>query len=213
MTLPRLYPILDTESLARRSCDVVQAAEAMLAGGARILQFRHKRDYTREVFDRLRTVAALCHGAGAAFIVNDRADLARLVDAGVHLGQDDLPPSDARRILGPQRLIGLSTHNSEQLSAARTEPIDYIAFGPVFATLSKTNANPSVGLDGLSLVTCTDAGGLPVVAVGGITRENARLALAAGAASLAVIQDLLPEPCTPEGLRARMEEWQRLVTN
>jgi thiamine-phosphate pyrophosphorylase len=209
MTLPRLYPILDTETLARRNCPVVTAAEAMLEGGARILQFRHKGHFTRAAFEQAEQVVELCRKAGALLIVNDRADIALLLEAGLHVGQDDLPAADARRLLGPERVLGLSTHTREQSAAALEELVDYLAFGPIFATGSKEKPGPAVGLDGLREVRAlTDR---PLVAIGGIQRSNALEVLAAGADAVAVIGDLTPEPCTFETLRTRMEEWQRVV--
>ena len=103
MTLPRFYPILDTETAARRGAGVVDAATRILEGGAAILQFRHKGFWSREIFEQLEHIAEMCHACGVPLIVNDRADMARLVEAGLHLGQDDLPPSAARRILGNAR--------------------------------------------------------------------------------------------------------------
>lgn len=209
MTLPRLYPILDTAALARRNCPVVTAAEAMLEGGARILQFRHKGHFTRAVFEQAGQVAVLCRKAGALFIVNDRADIALLLEAGVHVGQDDLPAADARRLLGPERVLGLSTHTREQFAAALAEPVDYLAFGPIFLTGSKEKPDPAVGLEGLRGVRGLTA--RPLVAIGGIQRSNVLEVFACGADAVAVIGDLTPEPCTFETLRARMEEWQQLV--
>lgn len=207
MTLPRLYPILDTASLARRDCAVETAARAMLEGGARILQFRHKGHYSRAVFEEAERVAELSRRAGALFVVDDRADIALLLGAGLHVGQDDLPPQDARRLLGPGRLLGFSTHNAAQFAAALEEPADYLAFGPIFSTASKENPDPAVGCETLRQLRADR----PLVAIGGIQRAHALAVLAAGADSLAVINDLLPETCTFESLRARMEEWQRLV--
>ncbi len=208
-TLPRLYPILDTEALARRGCAVETAAEAMLEGGARILQFRHKGHFSRAAFEQAERVAAIARRAGALFVVNDRADISMLLDAGLHVGQDDLSPADARRLIGPGRILGFSTHNLAQLAAAGSEPLDYVAFGPVFATRSKLKPDPVVGLAGLA--EAKQQARFPLVAIGGITRENAAEVLAAGADSLAVIHDILPETCTFLNLRARMEEWHRLV--
>jgi thiamine-phosphate pyrophosphorylase len=205
MTLPRLYPILDTEALARRTCTVETAAKAMLAGGARILQFRHKGHFSRAVFAQAERVAAMCREADALFVVDDRADIAVLLDAGLHVGQDDLPPHDARRLLGPERLLGFSTHNIEQLRAAAQEPVDYFAIGPIFPTRSKQRPDPVVGqVPGLPKHK-------PLVAIGGITRENALFVLQAGADSVAVIADLMPEVCTYDTLLARMQEWQQLL--
>jgi thiamine-phosphate pyrophosphorylase len=209
MGIPKLYPILDTESLARRGCAPETAAEAMLAGGARILQFRHKGHFSRAVFDQAGRIAGFCRQAGALFVVNDRTDIAMLLGAGLHVGQDDLPPRDARRLLGQEGLLGFSTHNPCQFAAALEEPVDYVAFGPVYPTATKENPDPVVGLEPFRAL--AGRAGLPLVAIGGITRENARQVLAAGADSVAVIGDLLPESCTFETLRARMEEWQQLV--
>jgi thiamine-phosphate pyrophosphorylase len=140
--------------------------------------------------------------------VDDRADIAMLLGAGLHVGQEDLPPADARRLIGPGRILGLSTHNAEQFAAAAREPVDYLAIGPIFATRSKANPDPVVGTTGVkALGRCR----VPLVAIGGITRANALEVLEAGADSVAVIHDILPNDCTYEGLRQRIEEWQRLV--
>lgn len=209
MKLPPLYPILDAESLARLSCPLEVAAEAMLEGGARILQLRHKGHFSRMVFEQAERIAELCRSAGAIWIVDDRADIAKLLDAGVHLGQDDLPPKLARRIMGSGATIGFSTHNAEQLRAAADEPADYLAIGPIFQTPSKRKPDPVVGIERLSQWRPLTP--RPLVAIGGITRENAASVLAAGADSVAVISDLLPEVCTRESIRQRMDEWQQLV--
>ncbi len=209
LKLPRLYPILDTESLARRGCAVEAAARGMLDGGARILQFRHKGFFSRQVFERAERVAELCQHAGAIFVVDDRADIAVLLDTGLHLGQDDLPPADARRIAGPDRIIGFSTHNEHQLRAAADEPVDYLAFGPIFGTQTKERPDPVTGAAQLSQLRRLTT--RPLVAIGGITRANAMDVLTAGADSLAVIADLLPESPTEETIRKRMGEWQNLV--
>jgi thiamine-phosphate pyrophosphorylase len=209
MTLPRLYPILDTGMLAQRNCDASAAAGAMLAGGARILQFRDKRHFSRGVFEQAEHVAELCRRAGAIFVIDDRADIAMLLDAGVHIGQDDLPPQDARRLIGPGRLLGFSMHNEAQLRAASSEPVDYVAVGPIFGTTSKEQPDPVVGIEELRKLRTMET--RPLVAIGGITRENALTVLDAGADSVAVIGDLLPPECSFETIRMRMEEWQRLL--
>jgi len=207
MWLPSFYPILDTEVSARYGIDPVSAAAGILEAGARILQFRHKGFLSREVYVQMERAAALCREAGVPFVVNDRADLARLMGAALHLGQDDLPPAAARRVTGPETLIGFSTHNESQLRAAESEPVDYLALGPIFGTASKQNPDPVVGLDELRRLRPLTA--RPVVAIGGITRGNAPAVLAAGANSLAVIGDLFPED---GNLRARVEEWLRVTT-
>jgi len=209
VTVPKLYAIVDTGLLGGRDCDVVRAAEAMLAGGAGILQFRHKGHFSREVFEQAERIGELCREHGALWIVNDRADMALLVGAGLHVGQDDLSPWEARKLLGEGRILGLSTHNAEQLREAAEEPVDYVALGPIFETGSKEKPDPVVGLERLREWRRLTEG--PLVAIGGITRATAAEVLEAGADAVAVIGDLLPEVCTPETIRERMEEWQRLV--
>ena len=146
MNLPRIYPILDTETLAARSVSLETAAAAFLEGGAGILQIRHKGHWSRAAFDSAKVVARLCREAGARLVVNDRADFALLLEAGLHVGQDDLPPRDARKLMGTGALIGFSSHDSRQLRAAGGEPVDYVALGPIFATASKRNPDPAVCL-------------------------------------------------------------------
>jgi thiamine-phosphate pyrophosphorylase len=209
MKLPRVYPILDTESLDSRSIALETAAAAFLEGGAGILQIRHKQHWSRDFFASARTVARLCREAGAALIVNDRADFALLLDAGLHVGQDDLPPRDARRLMGPDAVIGFSSHNVAQLCAAGGEPVDYVALGPVFATASKLNPDPVTGVEEIGR--CRSLVEKPLVAIGGITLENAVDVWRAGADSVAVIAGLLPSPATAHSLRERMEQWQQLV--
>ena len=203
--LPKFYPILDPEIAARHGVDPVAAAEQILEGGAKILQFRHKDFFSREVFAQLERVAELCRDAGVMFVVNDRADLAAITGAALHLGQDDLTPSAARKVVGAETLIGFSTHNERQLRAAAAEPANYLALGPIFGTSSKVNPDPTVGLDELRrLRPLTDR---PLVAIGGITRGNAQAVLAAGADSVAIIGDLF----AGGNVRARTEEWVSLT--
>jgi thiamine-phosphate pyrophosphorylase len=205
--IARVYAILDTGALSRLDFHSVEFAAALLEGGARIVQFRHKGFWSRDVFAQASAVAGLCRQAGALFVVNDRADYASLLDAGVHLGQDDLLPGDARSVIG-KRLIGYSTHNADQMRAAGAEPVDYVAFGPVFPTGSKERADPVTGLDGLHRARALTE--RPLVAIGGITLENAPMCWNAGADSVAVISGLLPNPCTHRAVRERMEEWSQL---
>jgi thiamine-phosphate pyrophosphorylase len=209
MNLPRLYPILDTESLVQRGVTMETAAAAFLEGGAGVLQIRHKLHWSREVFAAAKQVARLCRQAGVALIVNDRADFAMLLEAGLHLGQDDLAPGDARKLLGPGAVIGFSSHNVDQLSAAGSEPVDYVAFGPVFSTTSKRNPDPVVGVE--QIRRCRALVEKPLVAIGGITLENALDVLGSGADSVAVIAGLLPQAPTARSLRERMEQWQLLL--
>jgi thiamine-phosphate pyrophosphorylase len=206
--LPRVYPIVDTATLSRLDFHPVEAAAALLEGGARILQYRHKGFWNREVFAQAAEIAALCRSASASFIVNDRADYAGLLHAGLHLGQDDLLPLDARSVMGNSPTIGYSTHNSDQMRAAASEPVDYVAFGPVFTTDSKDRPDPTVGIEGLRTVRGLTS--KPLVAIGGITRANASVCWNAGADSVAIIADMLPNPCTKGSMRDRMAEWLRL---
>jgi len=199
---------VDTVTLARLGFNPVDAAAALLEGGARILQFRHKGFWSREVFAQAEEIAVCCRGASASFIVNDRADYARLLHSGLHLGQDDLLPADARSVIGDAPTIGFSTHNPDQMRAAESEPVDYVAFGPVFATISKERPDATVGIEGLRNVRALTQ--RPLVAIGGITRDNASLCWSAGADAVAIISDILPSPCTPRAIRDRMVEWLSL---
>jgi thiamine-phosphate pyrophosphorylase len=206
MKLPAFYPILDTGAVLSRGLDPVQVAREILDGGARILQFRHKEFLSREAFTWLEKIAALTQDAGVTFLVNDRADLAKLFGAGLHLGQDDLPPATARTIVGPTATIGFSTHNEGQLRAAAAEPVDYVALGPLYGTATKLNPDATVGLDELRrLRPLTDR---PLVAIGGITLATALAAREAGADSLAIVADLFP---ADGDVRRRTEEWVRLL--
>ncbi len=209
LRLPRVYPILDMETLARCGLSMTVAAAALLEGGAGILQIRQKGHWSRDVFEQARGVAQICRDAGALLVVNDRADFAALLEAGLHLGQDDLMPRDARKLVGPDAVMGFSSHNVQQLCAAGGEPVDYVALGPVFATGSKRNPDPVVGVE--EVRRCRPLIEKPLVAIGGITRANAVEVLRAGADSVAVISDLMPEHGTARSVRERMEEWQRLV--
>ena len=206
-TLPRVYPILDTVTLDRLGLDCITAAEALIEGGARILQIRHKSFWSRETFTIAEQISALCRSANVLFVVNDRADYAAILNAALHLGQEDLTPADARRVIGPSAILGYSTHNPDQMRAAENDPVDYLAFGPVFATVSKERPDPTVGIAGLKAVRALTP--RPLVAIGGITRDNAVSCWNAGADSVAVIADLYPNPCTKITLRDRMTEWQK----
>jgi len=211
VTVTPFYPVLDAGLLARRGIRAVTATEALLEAGVRILQFRHKGFFSRDAFEDAQTIAALCRNAGVRFVVNDRADMAALLNAALHLGQDDLPPHDARKLMPTPSIIGFSTHNAQQLREADREPVDYLAIGPIFQTASKENPDPIVGLGQLrSLRTLTEK---PLVAIGGITRETARSVLDSGADSVAIIGDLFPEPCTKAALRSRVEEWLAICSS
>jgi thiamine-phosphate pyrophosphorylase len=209
MRLPQLYPILDTSALRARACAPAEAAEAIIEAGVQILQFRHKEHFSRSVFSEAERVAEMCRQAGVLFVVNDRADIALMLDAALHLGQDDLEPMRARALVGTGRKLGFSTHNEAQLRASKEEPCDYVALGPVFVTASKSNPDPVLGVPELKRLRPLTS--RPLVAIGGITRATAPEAIAAGADSVAVIGDLLPEDCTRTSIRQRTEEWIRLL--
>jgi thiamine-phosphate pyrophosphorylase len=159
-------------------------------GGARIVQLRAKAVSDRALLALAREAGAAARDLGALFLVNDRPDLAALAAAdGVHLGQDDLPPRDARRALPAGTLLGFSTHDASQVEAAAAEPVDYLAIGPVFATRTKTDTAPVVGLPGVRAARARTC--LPLVAIGGITADNARSVIEAGADGVAVLSALL----------------------
>lgn len=206
---PRVYPILDVDTLRARGVRVEAVAETLTDAGAEILQYRHKEFWSRETFAQAEWIRDLCRARNVLFIVNDRADAAKLLGAGLHLGQDDLPPAAARALLGPDAIIGFSTHNFAQFRTAVTEPVDYLAIGPVFGTASKRNPDPVVGLEKLPEV--HKLAQLPLIAIGGVTRNNAPLVWDAGADSVAVIGDLYPVICDPESLKERMVEWRQLA--
>ena len=189
--LPTLYPITD-----RRLSNLSHAEQvARLArGGARLVQLREKELPPRDFYAAAEAALKVARSLNVRLIINDRADIALALGTdGVHLGQDDLPPRAARELLGPRAVIGHSTHNAEQAAEASRLPIDYLAFGPVFPTTSKSNPDPVVGLENLRRVRAL-IGNLPLVAIGGITHENAREVIAAGADSVAVIAALLSDP-------------------
>jgi len=189
---PRLYAIADAGVLAAWGTSLEEFARGLRAAGVRLVQYRDKNGSPQEV---LRATSILCEalsGSGGCLIMNDRADLAVLANFdGVHVGQDDLSFEDARRVVGPQKIVGVSTHTDAHVRAAEQTSADYIAIGPVFATTTKADTEPVVGLEGVRRArTLTTK---PLVAIGGITRANARSAIEAGADSVAVISGLLAE--------------------
>ena len=203
--IPRLYAIIDPAQGNGRS--PVEMATTLLAAGVRLLQLRDKHASSRDLYASARLVTECVHQAGGIFIVNDRADVALAVQAdGVHLGQDDFPADSGRTIVGTGKIVGYSTHNLEQLREADRSTADYIAFGPIFSTASKANPDATVGLAGLA--EARRATRKPLVAIGGITLENAREVIDAGADSIAVIRGLVG--ATDIGRRA--EEFLEKVT-
>ena len=166
--------------------------QELLDGGVTLIQYRNKKGTARVIFEDARLLRSQL-GEQAQFILNDRMDLALAAEcAGVHLGQDDLSPEDARSVAGERLVIGISCHSLEQVKAADAGPADYIAIGPVFATSSKQRPDSVVGLEGIRTARATTR--KPLVAIGGITRANCKDVIAAGADSVAVISDLVSEP-------------------
>jgi thiamine-phosphate pyrophosphorylase len=189
--LPRLYPILDIDLCRERGIEPLALLAAFLAGGARFIQLRDKASAGAARVAMADQVVRLAHAAGARVVINDRADIARMTGAdGVHVGQDDLAVEDVRRIVGPDAIVGLSTHDEAQIDAAARTSATYIAAGPIYGTATKDTGYTARGLD---LVRRAARIGRPVVAIGGITLERAPEVLAAGAASVAVISGLLTD--------------------
>ena len=184
--------MLDADVSRKAGWTLVDLAAACLSGGARVLQVRAKAASSGWLLDIATAICDVAHRAGAIVIINDRADIARLSGAdGVHVGQDDLDPRAARVLVGESAIVGVSTHTPEQMAAALTAPISYMACGPVFQTGTKDTGYESGGLDLVRrAASVAPASILPVVAIGGITLETAPAVLEAGAASVAVISDL-----------------------
>lgn len=186
-----LLCVITDPGLAGR--DHLAIATAALAGGADMVQLRDKSGDLRALLPQARAIQALCRTHGAIFIVNDRLDLALAAGAdGAHVGQEDLPPEAARRLLGPGRILGVSTHDRKQAEAARALGADYIGFGPIFPTGTKDTGYSPRGLEGLREVRA--AVPLPILAIGGITLETAADVIAAGATAPAVISAIVAAP-------------------
>ena len=191
MRLSGLYLILDPAVAG--SCSLVDLVQTALDAGVRLFQLRMKTPDTRKFYDLAAALGLLVRKGGGTFIVNDRCDVAAAVGAdGVHLGQEDLPLADARAILGPGKLIGISTHNLVQATEAEAGGADYIGFGPIFPTTTKENPDPVVSVSGLHEVRTKVR--IPIVAIGGITSKNAADVRAAGADCCAVISAVLSAP-------------------
>ncbi len=191
ITLPRLYAILDA-SLFLDTQTLCASAKELVAGGVTLLQYRNKNGNARQMLEQARELKRSI-GASAKLIMNDRADLCVAAGFdGVHVGQEDLSPEGARKVIGPNLWLGVSTHNPEQVALADKTCADYIAIGPVSATSSKMNPDPVVGLEGVRRARALTS--KPLVAIGGITRANAWSVIEAGADSIAVISDLLRDP-------------------
>lgn len=202
LTLPKIYPLTDTRLSGISHAEQVAA---LINGGARLIQVREKNassdNFYRAVVDSL----AAARATDTRIIVNDRVDIAMAAGAhGVHLGQTDLPPVEARKLLGGGAMIGLSTHTIEQVKEALRSPVDYIALGPVWPTRTKENPDPIVGLD-LLREAKRIADTIPVVGIGGINESNLAATLATGADSVAIISDLFSKTAPID------ERYRRLV--
>jgi len=201
MRLPRLYPILDAGDANTSS--LLYAAQELVFAGCKLLQYRNKSGNARVMLQHTRELKR-CFGDSVTLIMNDRADLCLASNFdGVHVGQDDLSPESVRKIISPNRWLGVSTHNPEQLREADLTSADYLAIGPVFATTSKDKPDPVVGLEGVRRARALTS--KPLVAIGGITRTNATSVIDAGANSVAVISDLVRAP------RKSAEEFFRIL--
>ncbi len=200
--IPRLYAILDVSSFAEAQA-MYSAADELVAGGATLLQYRNKAGSARTMLEQARELRRRLADK-IRLIMNDRADLCLAAGFdGLHVGQEDLSPESARTVIGPKLWLGVSTHNPEQLREADQTTADYLAIGPVFATSSKERPDPVVGLEGVRQA--RELTRKPLVAIGGITRANARSVLDAGADAVAVISDLLRGP------RKSAEEFFRIL--
>jgi thiamine-phosphate pyrophosphorylase len=183
-----LYLVTDTGiSLGRTPTQVVEAA---IRGGVTVVQYREKSASTRRMMEEARELRQLCRAAGVPFIVNDRIDVALAVDAdGVHVGQDDMPAPLARKLIGKGRILGVSAGDVDEARKAEEQGADYVGASPVFATPTKPDAPPPVGVEGLRRM--AGAVSIPVVAIGGMNAENARSIILAGAAGVAVISAIV----------------------
>ena len=189
LRLPKIYPITDVSISGLPHAEQV---ERLIQGGARLIQLREKYASPREFYEAAEKAVELASQHDVTIIINDRVDISFALKTGVHLGQTDLPPVEARRILGPNAIIGYSTHSIEQVREAMTFPVDYIAIGPVFATGTKPDTEPVVGLDGIRAVRSL-IGEIPLVAIGGINDANIRSVIEAGADSAAVISAVVAD--------------------
>ncbi len=186
-----LYVITDAKlSRGRSHLEVIRAA---IAGGATVVQYREKEGTTRQLIEEAQALRELTRQMGVLFIVNDRVDIALAVDAdGVHVGQDDMPAPIARKLMGPGKIVGVSVDNLEQALQAERDGADYLGAGPIFATPTKPDAAPPIGLDGLAEI-CRRVS-IPVIAIGGINEENAAAVIEAGADGVAVVSAVVAAP-------------------
>jgi thiamine-phosphate pyrophosphorylase len=202
ISLPHLYALLDASCFPDTNALCLSASE-LTAGGVTLLQYRNKSGNARQMLEQARELKRLL-GDSAKLIMNDRADLCLAAEFdGVHVGQEDLSPEGVRNVIGGALWLGISTHNPGQIAAADRTTANYLAIGPVFATGSKANPDPVIGLAGVRQARALTR--KPLVAIGGITRTNCREVIAAGADAVAVISDLLLEP------RKSAEEFFRIL--
>ena len=187
--LPLVYPITDRQISGLSHAEQVTR---LVDGGATLVQMRDKQASALEFYEQAKAALEIANKRGVQLIINDRVDIALALGAGVHLGQGDLPPEAARRLLGDEAIIGYSTHSLSQIEQAAKLPIDYLAIGPIFPTATKENADPVVGLDGVKLAGEVFGGSL--VGIGGISHANAHSVIEAGANSVALIHALLADP-------------------
>ena len=188
---PQIYPLTD---IALSGLSHAEQVERLCDGGATLIQLREKNLPTLEFYRQAKAALTVARRRGARVIVNDRVDIALALGAdGVHLGQDDLPPEAARRLLVEPAIIGFSTHNADQARQAVKLPVNYLAIGPIFSTRTKASPSPEVGLDGLRAIRQI-VGSLPLVAIGGITEFNAQEVIEAGADAVALVSALLTFP-------------------
>lgn len=200
--LPRLYAILETGCFPKAE-DLFSASDELVGAGVTLLQYRNKSGHAREMLQQAQELRQRL-GNSVKLIMNDRADLALAAGFdGVHIGQDDVSPEAARKVIGQGYWLGISTHNPEQIEEADQTSADYIAVGPVFTTASKSKPDPVIGLEGVRRA--KELTQKPLVAIGGITRENCRAVIEAGADSVAVISDLVQRP------RKSAEEFLRIL--
>jgi thiamine-phosphate pyrophosphorylase len=189
--LPRFYPILDAGLLLRAGISLESFARELHAAGVRFLQYRDKDASDELLLERAALLRKIFPSPESLLVLNDRVSLVGSAGyEGIHVGQEDLSPAETRAILGPNVLIGVSTHGERQILTAAQSPADYLAIGPVFATSSKQDPDPVVGLEGVKAARALTT--KPLVAIGGITRANCAAVLEAGADSVAVISDLIP---------------------
>jgi len=210
MKLPRLYAIVDAARAARSGWDPVDLARAYLAGGARLVQLRAENVSSGLLLEWTDAIVDAARAVGATVIVNNRADVAKLAGAdGVHVGQDDLPVRSVRALLGDAAVVGLSTHTSPQVDLALAEPAAYLAVGPVYGTRTKDTGYTALGLEFVREA-ARKAGARPVVAIGGIDLDRAGDVIRAGAASVAVISDLMEGDDPQARTRAYIDVLERL---